>query len=131
MVQRILIIEDNVDAAESLSFLLEFNGHTTRVAYDGASGLSAAEEFRPNVVLLDIGLPDLNGYQVAGKIRETSWGKDIFLIAATGWGQDKDKALAQGAGCDRHLVKPIDYSELTALLSIAVLTTAGVTTAND
>ncbi|GGZ68124.1 PAS domain-containing hybrid sensor histidine kinase/response regulator [Paraglaciecola chathamensis] len=121
---RILIIEDNVDAAESLSFLLEFNGHTTRVAYDGASGLSAAEEFRPNVVLLDIGLPDLNGYQVAGKIRETSWGKDIFLIAATGWGQDKDKALAQGAGFDRHLVKPIDYSELTALLSIAVLTTA-------
>tara|TARA_R110000744_G_scaffold87515_3_gene170877 strand:+ start:20004 stop:21959 length:1956 start_codon:yes stop_codon:yes gene_type:complete len=114
--KRILVIEDNIDAAESLSMLLEFSGHSTRIANSGMDGIIAAEEFCPDVILLDIGLPDINGYQVAQHIRQQTWGKDIFLIAATGWGQDKDKALAKEAGFDKHLIKPINFQDLKSLL---------------
>lgn len=114
--QRILVIEDNVDAAESLALLLEFSGHTTRSAHNGITGIQIAEEFNPDVILLDIGLPDINGYQVAQQIRQKSWGKNIFLIAATGWGQDKDRELAKDAGFDKHLTKPINYQQLNSLL---------------
>ena len=114
--KRILVIEDNVDAAESLSMLLEMKGHTTRNAHDGKSGVKIAEEFNPEVILLDIGLPDINGYQVAQQIRQQVWGKKIFLIAVTGWGQDKDKELAKNAGFDQHLTKPIDFQQLNTFL---------------
>lgn len=114
--KRILVIDDNIDAAESLTMLLEMSGHSTRNAHDGMTGLNIAEEFRPEVILLDIGLPDINGYEVAQRIRQKVWGKKIFLIAATGWGQDKDKELAKEAGFDKHLTKPIDYQALNIFL---------------
>jgi PAS domain S-box-containing protein len=114
--KRILVIDDNIDAAESLAFLLEISGHKTRNAHDGMTGVKIAEEFNPDVILLDIGLPDINGYEVAQRIRQETWGKKIILIAATGWGQDKDKELAWAAGFDKHLTKPIDYQELNSLL---------------
>ncbi|GAA0859123.1 PAS domain-containing hybrid sensor histidine kinase/response regulator [Aliiglaciecola litoralis] len=114
--KRILVIEDNIDAAESLTMLLQISGHTTQSAHDGKSGITMAEEFAPDVILMDIGLPDINGYQVAQQIRQQTWGKGLFLIAATGWGQDKDKDLAKKAGFDYHLTKPINFQELNALL---------------
>jgi len=113
---RILVVDDNVDAAESLALLLEIGGHNIRIAHDGMTGLAAAEEFRPDVVLLDIGLPDINGYEVARSIRQQLWGKEMNLIAATGWGQDKDKELAHNSGFNNHLTKPIDFQKLNALL---------------
>lgn len=115
--RNILIVDDNVDAAESLALTLSMLGDYTHTAHSGLDGLAKAEAFLPEVILLDIGLPDLNGYQVARRLRETSWGKDIFLIAVTGWGQEKDKHLAQQAGFDKHMTKPVDFRELDALLS--------------
>ena len=114
--KRILVVDDNVDAADSLALLLEMSGHTTRSVHTGSEAAIAAEEFLPDIVLLDIGLPDINGYEVARRIRQQSCGRTMFLIAATGWGQDKDKALAEAAGFDSHLTKPVDYQELTLLL---------------
>lgn len=114
--RRILVIDDNVDAAESLAMLLEIVGHTSRTAHNGMTGLKLAEEFHPEIILLDIGLPDINGYEVAERIRKQLWGKNIFLIAATGWGQDKDKEVAKNAGFDKHLTKPIDFQQLDLIL---------------
>ncbi|PUA29900.1 MAG: hybrid sensor histidine kinase/response regulator [Cellvibrio sp. 79] len=117
--KRILVVDDNVDAAQSLALLLEMSGHITRSVNNGITGVAAAEEFLPDVILLDIGLPDINGYEVARRIRQKPWGKNIFLIAATGWGQHKDKELAKAAGFDKHLTKPIDYQTLNRLLEKA------------
>jgi len=114
--KRILVVDDNVDAAESLALLLDLSGHTTLNVHDGNAGIVAAEEFHPDVILLDIGLPDINGYEVARRIRQHPWGSKIFLIAATGWGQDRDKEQAKSAGFDSHLTKPINFKELTQLL---------------
>lgn len=118
--KRILVIDDNVDATDSLSLLLEYSGHTTDKAYDGMSGFKIAEEFKPEIILLDIGLPDINGYEVAQMVRQAPWGKTIYLIATTGWGQDKDKQLAIDAGFDKHLTKPINFQELNSLLHTIV-----------
>jgi PAS domain S-box-containing protein len=114
---RILVVDDNVDAADSMTMALELFGYETRAAHDGAGGLRAAEEFAPQVVLLDIGLPDQNGYEVARGLRAAPWGAGMFLIAATGWGQDADKQLALDAGFDGHLTKPVDFAALQALLA--------------
>ncbi len=114
--KRILVVDDNADAAESLALLLELTGHITRIAADGATGVALAEEFRPEVILLDIGLPDINGYEVAQRIRQQAWGRKIVLIAATGWGQEKDKETAKNSGLDHHLTKPIDFQNLYSLL---------------
>jgi CheY-like chemotaxis protein len=113
---RILVVDDNVDAAVSLALLLEFSGHITRSVNAGLAGLAAAEEFQPEVILLDIGLPDISGYEVARRIRQHAWGATTVLIAVTGWGQDKDKELAQNAGFNGHLTKPVDFQKLNALL---------------
>ncbi len=115
--KKILIVDDNTDAADSLSMLLELTEHKTRVAYTGTSGISIAEEFLPDAILLDIGLPDINGYEVARRIRQQPWGEKILIVAATGWGQSKDKELAKDAGFNGHLTKPIDIKILTALLN--------------
>jgi len=114
--KRILVIDDNIDAAESLAMLLEMSGHISRTAHNGITGLKLAEEFHPEIIFLDIGLPDINGYEVAEQIRKQPWGKNIFLIAATGWGQDTDKELAKIAGFDEHLTKPIDFQKLNSML---------------
>jgi two-component system CheB/CheR fusion protein len=114
---KILVVDDNVDAATTLSRMLSLTGRTVRTAYDGEEALAAAAEFRPDLVLLDIGLPRLNGYDVARHIREQSWGPRMTLVALTGWGQDEDKRRSREAGFDHHLVKPVDPDTLFKLLS--------------
>jgi len=114
---RILIVDDNCDGADSLSEILRVMGHDTRTAYDGQEGVDVAGAFQPDVLLLDIGLPKLNGYEVCRRIREQSWGKGVVLIALTGWGQDDDRRRSQEAGFDHHLVKPVDPEALMTLLA--------------
>jgi CheY-like chemotaxis protein len=114
---KVLVVDDNHDAAQSLAVLLSFDGHTLRCACDGAEGLKIAENFRPDVILLDIGLPKLNGYEVAQRLRATSWGNAIILVAITGWGQPEDKRRAMAAGFDRHLTKPVDIEDVRAVLA--------------
>jgi PAS domain S-box-containing protein len=113
---RILVADDNRDAAASLSMMLEIMGYETRSAYDGLQALEAADQFRPAVALLDIGMPKTNGYDVARHIRQQPWGKDIVLMAVTGWGQEADKKRTIEAGFDHHLVKPVNPSVLAKLL---------------
>ncbi len=112
----VLVIDDNVDSAHSMTALLELIGHQARFADSGTAGLRLAEEIHPDVVLLDIGLPDLDGYQVARQIRSNHWGAESLLIATTGWGQETDKALAEAAGFNHHFTKPVDVTKLEAAL---------------
>ena len=114
---RILVVDDNRDAADSLSMLLRFMGNEPRTAYDGIEAVTAAEEFQPDVVLLDIGLPRLNGYGAAQRIREQPWGKHMILIALTGWGQEDDRKRSKEAGFDNHMVKPVELPTLMTLLA--------------
>ena len=114
---HILIVDDNMDSAESLSMLLEITGNKTILAHDGIEAISAVENHRPEVVLLDIGLPKLNGHEVCRRIRQLPWGKDVTVIALTGWGQEDDRRRSREAGFDGHLVKPVNYDELLELLS--------------
>lgn len=114
---RILVVDDNVDNAESLSMLLSLNGHETRIAFDGLVALELAGEFRPEVVLLDIGLPKMNGLDVCRRIRKEPWGGEVKIIAVTGWGQDIDRRKSADAGFDHHLVKPVQYSHIEQALS--------------
>ena len=114
--RRILVVDDNHDSAESLAMLLGITGNETFTANDGAVALDAAARHRPDVVLLDIGLPTLNGYEVCRRIREEPWGKEMCLIALTGWGQEEDRRKSREAGFDGHLVKPVNYPALMALL---------------
>jgi CheY-like chemotaxis protein len=113
--RRILLIDDNEDAIESMAMVLQMLGHEVRTARDGMTGIAVGREFSPQVVLLDIGLPELNGYDVAKLIRNEAWGSHAYLIAATGWGQREDKQAALDAGFDRHLTKPIDVADLDAV----------------
>jgi PAS domain S-box-containing protein len=113
---RILVIDDNIDAAQSMTMALELLGYNAQAAHNGLAGLRSAEEFMPDAILLDIGLPDLNGYEVARRIRCSPRGKDMFLIATTGWGQEADKQLALDAGFDCHLTKPVDLKKLQEFL---------------
>ncbi len=106
--RRVLVVDDNRDAAESLALFLQLAGHVVNTAFDGEQALEAAEHFRPDIALIDIGLPKLNGYEVCRRIRDTEWGKSAMLIAQTGWGRDEDKQLSREAGFDGHLVKPAD-----------------------
>lgn len=114
---RVLVADDNVDGAESLAMLLEAAGHEVHLAYDGVQALELAERVRPGVVLLDIGMPGLSGYEVAQRIRCEPWGGAIRLIAMTGWGQEEDKLAARDAGFDHHLTKPVDPANLESLLA--------------
>jgi CheY-like chemotaxis protein len=92
-------------------------GHDTRTAHDGLEALELADAFRPEVILLDIGLPRLNGYDACRRIRNQPWGKDIFIVAVTGWGQEEDRRHSHEAGFDQHLVKPVDVAALEKLLA--------------
>jgi signal transduction histidine kinase len=114
---RILVVDDNRDIASSLAILLKMMGNNVRTAHDGEEAVRAAGEFDPHVVLLDIGLPKMNGYEAARIIREEPWGKNMILIAVTGWGQDEDKRKSEEAGFDRHMVKPVDPQALMKLLA--------------
>jgi PAS domain S-box-containing protein len=113
--RRILVVDDNRDAADSLCMLLKARGHEVRVAYDGLEAVGAAVAFAPEVVLLDIGLPKLSGYEAAPRIREAR-GDDVLLIAVTGWGQEEDRRRAREAGFDHHLTKPVDPAAIARLI---------------
>jgi DNA-binding response OmpR family regulator len=114
---RILIVDDNRDAADSLGLLLGLDGHDVRVAYAGRQALETAKEFLPDVAILDLGLPDLSGYDVAQLMRQDPLLQRVALIALTGWGQEEHKQRARDAGFDFHLTKPVDLDRLAAVLS--------------
>jgi CheY-like chemotaxis protein len=114
---RILAVDDNRDAADSLAVMLAAMGHETRTAYDGDGAVQTAASFRPELVLLDIGLPKLNGYEVARQIRQQPWGREMMLIALTGWGQDDDKRRSMEAGFNDHLTKPLELAALMRLIA--------------
>jgi len=121
---RILVADDNLDSADSLAMLLTLEGNETQMAHDGLAALEVAATFRPDVMLLDIGMPKLNGYEVCRRIRQQAWGKDIVVIALTGWGQEEDKRRSLEAGVDYHLVKPVDFASLEKLLTGVTATRA-------
>ena len=114
---RILVVDDNQDGADSLSMMLKMMGNDTHTAYDGEEAVVAALEFRPNVILLDIGLPKLTGYEVCRHLRQHTLGNDLVIIAQTGWGQDDDRQRTHEAGFDHHMVKPVDPQALMKLLA--------------
>jgi CheY-like chemotaxis protein len=116
---RILVVDDNKDSATTLAMLLRLNGNDIRTAHDGIEAMEVADTFHPEIVLLDIGLPKLNGYDVARRIRQQRWGQDVLLIALTGWGNDEDRRLSQEAGFNFHIVKPVDLAALEELLARA------------
>jgi len=115
--RRVLVVDDNVDAATSLAMLLTMTGNETHTANDGLEALELAASLRPEIILLDIGLPKLNGYEVCRRIRRESWGPAITVIALTGWGQKEDVRNSIEAGFDGHMVKPVELSALTKLLA--------------
>ena len=106
--RKVLVVDDNVDSADMTALLLENIGYEVRTAYAGNAALDQADAFRPDIVLLDLGLPDLNGYEVARRIRTLPWGGDVVLVAISGWGRDEDRRRSTAAGFDRHLTKPVD-----------------------
>ena len=114
--QRVLVVDDNRDAAESLGMLLELEHCKVSVAYDGLRALEALETFKPDIALLDIGMPGMDGYELARRIRATQRGRDVVLVALTGWGQADDKKRAAEAGFDEHLTKPVDPEMLSRML---------------
>jgi CheY-like chemotaxis protein len=114
---RVLVVDDNRDTASSLAMLLKMMGNEIRTAYDGEEAVAAADEFRPHVVLCDIGMPKLNGYEACRQMRERAWDKNMILIAITGWGQEEDRRKTKEAGFDHHLVKPVDPHTLMKLLA--------------
>ena len=120
---KILVVDDNHDSALSMSMMLSIMGHETRTAHDGETAVATAETFLPDVVLLDIGLPKLNGYEVAQRIREKAWGESMYLIAVTGWGQEEDRQRSSEVGLNLHMVKPVEPAALEKLL--AELRTSG------
>jgi CheY-like chemotaxis protein len=117
--RRILVADDSGDTLESLAMLLTLEGHSVYTASDGQQTLERAEQHRPDIALLDIGMPGLDGYEVARRIRAQPWGKHITLVALTGWGQESDRARSRDAGFDTHLVKPVDLDLLMELLARA------------
>lgn len=115
--RRILVVDDNRDSAESLATVLNLTGHEASTAHDGPDAITAAETLRPEVILLDIGLPKLNGYEVCRRIREQPWGQTVMVVALTGWGQEDDRRRTRDAGFNGHLVKPVDHETLIKVLA--------------
>ena len=115
---RVLVVDDNVDAANALRYLLENDGHEVKVAGDGPAGLALARDFRPDFLLLDIGLPRMNGYEIAKQVREDKTLCNVTIIAITGYGQANDRARASAAGFDHHLTKPVELQSLQQLFRV-------------
>lgn len=113
---RVLIVDDNRDSADTLTLMLRMRGNETQTAYDGEEAVRLAAEFSPDVILLDIGLPKLNGYDACRRIRQMTQ-KEVVIIAQTGWGQSEDRHRTKDAGFDHHIVKPIDIAQLFRLLT--------------
>ncbi len=114
---RILVVDDNKDSGTTLSILLRSRGHEVRVAHDGLEAVEVAGEFMPDIILMDVGMPKLNGYDATRRIRQMPWARDAFIVALTGWGQPDDVQRSLDAGCSEHLVKPVDFASLERLLS--------------
>ena len=112
-----LVVDDNDDAASSLATLLKLMGHDVRVAIHGAHGLDIAAEFRPDIVLLDLGMPGVDGFEVCRRLRDMPWGREMRIVAVTGWGQDEDRRKSAAAGFDLHLVKPITPQTLARTIA--------------
>jgi PAS domain S-box-containing protein len=121
---RVLVVDDNVDAAQSLAMLLKDSGHQVRMAHTGPTALEAALDYRPNVVLLDIGLPEMDGYEVAKRIREQPFLQNVVLVAMTGYGQDTDRQRSHEVGCNAHLVKPVEFAKVQQILATVSVQTA-------
>jgi CheY-like chemotaxis protein len=115
-VRRVLVVDDNRDAAESLALFLKLSGHDTYIAHDGLEAVDKAALLSPDIILLDIGLPKINGFEAARRIREQSQGKKPVLVALTGWGQDADRQKSRQAGFNAHIVKPVDPDVLANLM---------------
>lgn len=115
--RRILVVDDNLDSADSIAPLLRLSGHRTFLAHNGLEAVEAAARLRPDVVLLDIGLPTISGIEACRRIRSHAWSKGMVVVALTGWGQEHDRRRTREAGFDAHLVKPVDYDDLLQLLS--------------
>ena len=123
---RILVADDNRDSADSVAMLLQLDGHEVRVAYDGEEALSIAESGFPQILLLDIGMPRLSGYEVAERVRALPRGQNVVMIAATGWGQEEDRRRSVESGFDAHLVKPVDPPTLLRVIGeLAARVSAG------
>jgi CheY-like chemotaxis protein len=116
---RVLVVDDNVDTVTTLALLVQESGHEVRTAYDGPAVLEAALDYRPNVVLLDIGLPGLNGFEVAKRLRQQPVLRNAVLVAMTGYGRESDRRRSQEAGFDHHLVKPGDFGKVLEILATA------------
>jgi CheY-like chemotaxis protein len=114
--RRILVVDDNRDSAESMGEMLRLFGNEVALAHDGVEAIERAGAFRPEVILMDVGMPRLNGYDATRRLRELPWGKDVAIVALTGWGQDGDRSKSKEAGCDGHLVKPVSLPDLQKLL---------------
>lgn len=115
--RRILVVDDYPNAAEGLARWLRRMGNDVRTALDGIEGIQLAEEFRPEIVLLDLGMPKLGGYETAERIRSQPWGERMMLVALTGWAQEEEQQSLRKAGFNAHLVKPVDRKALAALLA--------------
>jgi CheY-like chemotaxis protein len=116
--RRILVVDDNQDAADSMARVFRLRGSDVRKAYDGNEAVQQAEAFRPEIILMDMGMPSLDGYEATRRIRNQPWGRDVIIVALTGWGQEVDRRRSKEAGCDGHLVKPVDLADLETLLRI-------------
>jgi CheY-like chemotaxis protein len=115
--RRILVVDDNRDSATSMAMMLKLLGNEVRMAHDGLEAVEAADHFRPEVILMDVGMPKLNGYEATRRIRAQPWANGVAIIALTGWGQEDDKEKSREAGCDGHLVKPVNLPDLQKLLA--------------
>ncbi|MGH7584522.1 MAG: hybrid sensor histidine kinase/response regulator, partial [Gemmatimonadales bacterium] len=115
--RRILVVDDNRDGAESLAAVLRLSGHETALAHDGMEALAVGAAFRPELILLDIGLPRLDGFETCRAIRDSGWGADVNVVALTGWGQEAHRRRSEEAGFDAHLVKPVDHAALANLIA--------------
>jgi CheY-like chemotaxis protein len=122
---RLVVVDDNQDAADTTAMLLKVLGHQCRVAYSGAAGLEAALADLPDAVILDIGLPGMDGYEVAKRIRQDHRAKNVPLIALTGYGRDADRELSESAGFDAHIVKPVDMQKLQHVLTTIAMRRGG------
>ena len=118
--RRILVVDDNQDAARSLAKMLQLLGHEIQMAHDGVDALALAETFRPELILMDIGMPRLDGNETCRRLREQPWGKEIVIVALTGWGQLHDRRQSREAGFDRHLVKPVGFDAIKELVADGV-----------
>ncbi len=116
--RKVLVVDDNLDAARTLALMVKMFDNEVRIAHDGEEAMLIAAAFLPEVILMDIGMPKVNGYDAARSMRQQKWGQNITLVALTGWGQEEDKKRAMEAGFDHHLVKPADPAELRRLLML-------------